>query len=161
MMKGQYFSFDAIIASLIFIMAVVSLISYWHSIRTSVGYQNSEMLTEAFRVSDLLMGPGYPPRVDCIDMNQMGLAISENDGRISEDRIKGCSMIDEQGLRNRTLSAYNLTVEVWIGNEVTRFGPEINLDLVDDVVKVRRVVSVYNESSDEGFLGHMDVYLYR
>ena len=160
-MKGQYFSFDAIIASLIFLMAIVSLISYWHSIRTSVGYQNSEMLTEAFRISDLLMGPGYPPDVDCVDMNQIGLAISNADGRVKADRIDECSKLDAQGLRNRTLSAYNLTVEVWVGNDVTRLGPEINLDFVDDVVKVRRVISIYNETSDEGFLGHMDIYLYR
>ena len=39
--KGQYFSFDAIVASVIFVLALVALLSYWHSVRSYLEHENS------------------------------------------------------------------------------------------------------------------------
>ena len=158
-MKGQYFSFDAIIASLIFLMAIVSLISYWQSLRTSVGYQNSEMVGEAFRISDTLMTQGYPPDELCQDMEQAGLALES--GRISSRKVEECGALTEDELKDKTLSPYNITVNFIKGADVfARLGPSIS-DEAEDIVRVRRIVSIYNETSEEGFVASMDIYLYR
>ena len=158
-MKGQYFSFDAIIASLIFIMAIVSLVSYWQSLRTSVGYQNSEIVSEAFRISNNLMSQGFPPYELCQDMEQAGLAL-EN-GRISSTKLVECSALTEEELKEKTLSPYNITVQFIKGADVfARLGPSIS-DSAEDIVRVRRIVSIYNETTEEGFVASMDVYLYR
>ena len=53
-MKGQYFSFDAIIATLIFILTMVSVFSYWSNTRTALDTQNSDLMREAQRISDVL-----------------------------------------------------------------------------------------------------------
>ncbi len=49
-MKGQYFSFDAIIASVIFVMALVALLSYWHSVKSYLDSQNDEISKEAIQI---------------------------------------------------------------------------------------------------------------
>lgn len=102
-MKGQYFSFDAIIASVIFILALVALLSYWYSLRSSLELQNGAVSKEAFRISNILLTPGYtppqpvgaapiPPDQSCLSMTQLGLAISWDDRRI--DRAKFNCVID-------------------------------------------------------------------
>jgi hypothetical protein len=52
--KGQYFSFDAIIATLIFILTMVSIFSYWYNTKSALENQNSEMVREAARISDMI-----------------------------------------------------------------------------------------------------------
>jgi hypothetical protein len=58
-MRGQYFSFDAIIASVIFILTFVSLLSYWFSVKSSLESKEDEISKEAARVAEILFTPGY------------------------------------------------------------------------------------------------------
>ncbi len=54
-MKGQYFSFDVVVASLMFVLALVTLFSFWAYI-TQTSNQNLEFLRkEAIRISYLLI----------------------------------------------------------------------------------------------------------
>ncbi|GEM_PF-819013 len=55
--KGLYFSFDAIIASTIFILTMISVISYWHSVHTGIKQEDLMMMEEAMRISDLILLP--------------------------------------------------------------------------------------------------------
>lgn len=64
-MKGQYFSFDVIIASVMFILALVTLFSFWAYI-TQATNQNLEFLRkEAIRISYLLTSSS--PRLSIIE----------------------------------------------------------------------------------------------
>lgn len=59
-MKGQYFSFDAIVASIIFMLAMSILLGQWFNVRQATDMTNEYMQEDAFRVSDLLLSSGVP-----------------------------------------------------------------------------------------------------
>ncbi|MBN2478540.1 hypothetical protein JXB01_04595, partial [Candidatus Micrarchaeota archaeon] len=54
MKKGIYFSFDAIVASTIFILAMISLMSYWYSVREVLSANDFSGAEEAMRITDLM-----------------------------------------------------------------------------------------------------------
>ncbi len=58
--KGQYFSFDAIIASVIFILAISLLSAHWYALRAQIDSSSDYVGADAMRVSDLLLGVGNP-----------------------------------------------------------------------------------------------------
>ncbi len=53
--KGQYLSFDVIVASVIFLITIVMLMSYWQSMKSTVMNENKYMLHDAMLISDNLM----------------------------------------------------------------------------------------------------------
>ncbi|PIT84248.1 hypothetical protein COU37_04255 [Candidatus Micrarchaeota archaeon CG10_big_fil_rev_8_21_14_0_10_45_29] len=57
-LRGQYFSFDAIVASVIFLLAISILINHWYALRSQMGEEGSYLQNEAHRISDLLLGTG-------------------------------------------------------------------------------------------------------
>lgn len=59
-MKGQYFSFDAIIATVIMVIAFTALISYWYGVQSVVDSRTSNLHMDALRVAESLMSQGYP-----------------------------------------------------------------------------------------------------
>ena len=59
-MKGQYFSFDALVAAVIMILAFTSLLSYWYSTQYVIESHNSDLRADAMRVADSLFSPGSP-----------------------------------------------------------------------------------------------------
>ena len=59
-MKGQYFSFDAIIATVIMVLAFSSLVSYWHGAQMVVESRNDDRLADANRIAESLLSPGSP-----------------------------------------------------------------------------------------------------
>lgn len=58
--KGQYFSFDAIMAAFIFILAMSLLAGHWFSLRAQMDARSDQLASDAFRLSDLLLGVGDP-----------------------------------------------------------------------------------------------------
>lgn len=59
-MKGQYFSFDAIIGGVIFILTAMALFSYWYGISGTLDQRHDMLAKEAFRVSEMLYAPVDP-----------------------------------------------------------------------------------------------------
>lgn len=81
MKKGQYFSFDAIVASVIFILAITLLSGHWYSLRAQIDDRSDYLYSEAFRISDTLLGPGDPLRplpwyMDPLHATRAGLAVN-------------------------------------------------------------------------------------
>lgn len=76
--KGQYFSFDAIIATVILVVAVTTLASYWFSIQSVVDAKSSRLYSEARDAADSLLSPGvpsgWPVAVDASDLSTLSLA---------------------------------------------------------------------------------------
>lgn len=74
--KGQYFSFDAIVATVIVIIAVSSLLGYWFSAQSIIESRANPMYADALRVAETLMSPGVPAdwqNGDPNDIRQLGL----------------------------------------------------------------------------------------
>ncbi|MEM4348766.1 MAG: hypothetical protein QXN37_04335 [Candidatus Anstonellaceae archaeon] len=59
-MKAQYFSFDAIVASVIIIIAMTVFASYWFGVQSIVESKNNPLYADALRVAESLLSPGSP-----------------------------------------------------------------------------------------------------
>jgi len=79
-MKGQYFSFDAIIATVIMVLAFSSLIAYWQGAQSVIGERASNRLADANRIAESLLSPGSPSDWEngysISDVRQIGIAKS-------------------------------------------------------------------------------------
>ena len=58
--KGQYFSFDAITAVIIFIITISLVVSYWFTIQGVINTNDSDAYRVAIRISDTLVSKGNP-----------------------------------------------------------------------------------------------------
>jgi hypothetical protein len=76
--KGQYFSFDAIIATVIMVIAATSLLAYWYGAQSVVESRTGSMYENSLRIAESLMSPGSPPdwaaHSDYSGVKQIGLA---------------------------------------------------------------------------------------
>ena len=76
-MKGQYFSFDAIIATVIMVLAFSSLVAYWNGAQSLVESRTYGRLADANRIAESLLSPGSPTDWDgksISDIRQIGIA---------------------------------------------------------------------------------------
>lgn len=87
--KGQYFSFDAIIASIIFIIAISVLSSYWYGVQSVMDSRSENMYNEVMRVSDILMSDGTPSNWDSnpAAVLQYGLLKNKTTYELDENKI--------------------------------------------------------------------------
>lgn len=76
-MKGQFFSYDAIVAASIFAILFTLLLVYWTSLRSVVFTQIDDMFRVAIMISDSLLTPGNPANWVAspkpVDVQQYGL----------------------------------------------------------------------------------------
>lgn len=169
-MKGQYFSFDAIVASVIFVLALMALLSYWHGVRSYLDYQNSDVQKEAVRISNLLFTPPQASAylLDCDNVERMGFSDSWNYGVVNWtllDLAQDCTDADAQWLRQRLSSPYNLTMTITYP-EAPPWSPRVveigssPADEATEIVKMRRLATV--ETGDgTTYLATIDLRLYR
>lgn len=165
--KGQYFSFDAIVAAVIFILTIISLLSYWYSTRSSMEYQDNEIMREAIRASDLLF-TAQPSGSGC----QLGFAESWGSKVLNRSAIEKCASAPMDELKARFGLAYNITVNF----EVQDAGAGLSLSTDDamvgairngqvnsEIAKIQRVAAI-REGKANGELAYpavVEVYLYR
>jgi hypothetical protein len=74
--KGQYFSFDAIIATVIMVIAITSLVGYWVSTQNVMDSRANPLYPNALRVAESLLSPGVPENWDGVsfdEVRQIGL----------------------------------------------------------------------------------------
>jgi len=162
-MKGQYFSFDAIIASVIFVLALVALLSYWHSVRSFLDFQNDALSKDAIRVSNLLLGPPFPPESDCSDMELLGFTRSWDDKRIDESTLV-CAEVwgrDQDWLKTVTESSNNLSIHVTYLSAGGEFIiGEMPSGELSDIVKIRRLATVVDDDG-KTHLATVDTTVYQ
>jgi len=58
--KGQFFSFDAIVGLLIFVVTISILVTYWYNIQQVMQTQDTSSRVIALRISDMLFTEGSP-----------------------------------------------------------------------------------------------------
>ena len=77
-MKGQYFSFDAIVAAIIMITAFTLLFTYWFSMQYAVESRTLDLQSNAMRIADSLLTPGKPDSWETYpqlaNVHQIGIA---------------------------------------------------------------------------------------
>ena len=162
-MKGQYFSFDAIVASVIFVLALVALLSYWHSVRSFLEYQNDPLSKEAIRISNLLFVPSSPSS-DCTSMQGFGLANSYADRRVNASIIRCINTTKDQAwLKSALGTPYNLSIKVIKVSDGSSIllGGDAQIGTSNNVVKIRRLSSVVNSSDGTTYLAAFDLSLYK
>ncbi|MCX8202558.1 MAG: hypothetical protein N3G74_02005 [Candidatus Micrarchaeota archaeon] len=92
-LKGQFFSYDAIVAGILFILLLTLLYNYWNSLRTTVSVRIDDASRIALSVSSMLLTPGYPLDWNATNFNQIGLAEHHNTIRISEAKVSNLSIL--------------------------------------------------------------------
>ncbi len=162
-MKGQYFSFDAIVGASIFILTLVAIFSYWYGISNSIEQQQSILAKEAIRIADILYSPTEIP---------YGTTVNWSDRHLVWNHIESnlCGGGDAQEVLG---SEYGVAIHF-----TTRTGSEncwwystsVYADSVDassygasnEIYHVRRVGSYLIEDEGEWTtdLGYVDIYVY-
>jgi hypothetical protein len=127
--KGQVWSYDLIIASIIFVLAMAVLSFFWWSIRTNMSENKAAIVRESLTISDVLMSPGIPENwnvgVDPNDpstwsnVQQLGLAKSWDNKSLSVDKVYKMtimSALNYSFVQNEIRSHYNFYVNVTFRN---------------------------------------------
>lgn len=164
--KGQYFSFDAIIASVIFMIAVVMLLSYWHSVKTFLEYQSGDMSREAMRIAAMLLSPPSPSYAlgkNCGSMQSIGLVNSFVDKTINESTLECLQQQNSNFLKSKFATPYNVAISV------TKAGSSkasYTIGTIDtskpssEIVKIRRIATLVDDAGKTS-IATIDVYLYK
>jgi hypothetical protein len=122
--KGQVWSYDLIIASIVFVMAMAVLAFFWWSVRTNMSEDKEAIIRESFKVSDVLMSPGIPQNWSMLvnlsdqstwsNVQEIGLAESWTNGSISADKLYkliNMSSANSSIVQNKLRSRYNFYLQ--------------------------------------------------
>lgn len=159
-MKGQYFSFDAIIGASIFILTLVAIFSYWYGVSNSIEQQQSTLAKEAIRIADILYSPTEIP---------YGLTVNWSDRHLVWEKIDG--LCEENDAQEVLGSEYGVAIYFtdregenecwWYSSEypgIESVGDE-GYTLSNEIYKIRRVGSyLMDDGTTE--LGYVDIYVY-
>lgn len=162
-MRGQYFSFDAIIASVIFILALVALLSYWHSVRSFLDSQNDPMTTEMIRISDLLFLPSSPSGVTCGSISHLGLGMTFNDSRVNWSVVQCAAGQTPGWVMSKLGTPYNVSIKITRSDGVLEtVGGDIptGQSAPLNVVKMERLSTVV-ESDGSTSMAKFEISLYK
>lgn len=120
--KGQFFSYDAIVASAVFLIALSLILVYWQGIRTG---GEGELARESARLSEKLMGTGVPQNWERTgEVGSIGLVEGESNGVLSIEKLvefRKMSGDDYVGTKEKL----GIGNEYWIeisGKEIDCFG---------------------------------------
>ncbi len=145
--KGQYFSFDAIVASVIFILTFISFLSYWFSVKSALDSKDEELSREAARITDGMFTPAF---------------FTDSSGK---NVVKRSTLLElpsgEAELKRTFNSPYSLFIVVTTekGTEILRKGGDPENMKTANVAKVRRIFVLYVNDSYQ-IPAALDLYLY-
>ncbi|MCX6775960.1 MAG: hypothetical protein NT130_03880 [Candidatus Micrarchaeota archaeon] len=130
--KGQVWSYDLIISSILFVIALGILAFFWWSARTNMTEEKDTMTLESIKVADTLVSPGSPTDwQSSIDVNnqstwsniqQIGLGRSWSDSDsnvISTDKLYSFQMMSFNNYsftKSRLRSQYDYYIQFIIHN---------------------------------------------
>lgn len=99
--KGQFFSYDAIVAGLMYAVLLTILYVYWSSLRSTMFTQIDGMFSTSMAVSNLLLTTGNPVNWTASNVNQIGLTTGFNSLELDPNKVAYF-----QFLANSSLSSY-------------------------------------------------------
>ena len=160
-MKGQYFSFDAIIGASIFILTLVAIFSYWYGVSNSIEQQQSILAKEAIRIADILYSPTVIP---------YGITVNWSDRHLVWDKIDDELCDGDDDAQDMLGSEYGVAIQftTLTGSEkCSWYSTSAYPDSVEgsayvysnEIYHVRRVGSyLFDDGTTE--LGYVDIYVY-
>ncbi|MFH1306253.1 MAG: hypothetical protein ABIH83_01170 [Candidatus Micrarchaeota archaeon] len=184
-LRGQYFSFDAILASVIFIMALSILMNHWFALRSQMNEDTDYLQSEAHRISDLMLGVGNPSNwyINPSGAMRAGFGVENSFPgnlvyqRVPRPNIEAASVhlipgqnYDDSRVLMATSAEYYVVMRLAIADPDTfkypPFPQAINVEFGNEppanaeIAKVRRVVYVEREIGSEQaqYVGNMTVY---
>jgi nitrogen fixation-related uncharacterized protein len=135
--RGQVWSYDLIVASIIFVIALSILAFFWWSVRTNLAEDKEAIVRESLKVSDVLMSPGIPENWnDLVNLSdsttwsqveQIGLAQSWDNHSLSVDKVYkliNMSSANYSYVQNRLRSNYNFYMEFKFRNTSNNNGEQ-------------------------------------
>lgn len=118
-MRGQYFSFDVIVALALFVLTFMFILAYWFSIHSVMETQYSSSQDIAQRIGNALMTPGIPQDWDSHGgfsyAHGIGIATNYTNPVLSENKWSALSSQTPDDIEEKLNSAgwhvcINLTV---------------------------------------------------
>jgi hypothetical protein len=138
--KGQFFSYDAIVAGVLFAVLLSILFVYWTSLRSLLFTQIDDMFRTSLELSNALLTPGYPADWTVSDVRQIGITTDFNSMRVDGAKLanlRNLSDTDYESMRSKLgLGPYQYRIVV--GN--VAIGPVPLADRQSRVTLVRPVV---------------------
>lgn len=154
--KGVYFSFDAIIASVIFVLTMISLFSYWYSVRETVMAEDFTITEEALRVSNLIFLPSN---------GGFGFSVSYEDKSLNMSNVEDYSTHTMDEIKAELSIPYNLSVVFEVYDLTSNPGHmrpdrdyEIGVSPTDDAQTISKVVRIAPTTDGEIAIVSVKVY---
>ena len=171
---------DAIVASVIFVLALSILMSHFFALRAMNDSRSSYLVDDAYRISDVLLGPGDPPRwyANPRGANTSGFGYNgSRDGSLNFTALREAAvLLDPSEINyNQTRALLVTPAEYYVEINTTSADPLVsNLSLIrigyeplprfnpQEVVTVRRGITIvdYSGSSPHYHYGTMTVTLW-
>ncbi len=85
-MKAQYFSFDVMIASIIFVLSFTLLFSFWSQTQSIEQTKDNNIANIGLKISNTLLTAGNPPDWTNFPI-QIGLYHNSTDPRVYENKV--------------------------------------------------------------------------
>ncbi len=126
-LRGQYFSLDAIVAVLIFILALSMLANYWFTAKATMQEGESQLFSEALSISNSLLTPGEDGWVgklgtleDRLTIKQVGFAPGYRTNEIDSQKARAFRDLVPYEDGKRLLStSRNYRIEIaWEGSSI-------------------------------------------
>ncbi|MEM5853551.1 MAG: hypothetical protein QXG39_03000 [Candidatus Aenigmatarchaeota archaeon] len=137
--KGQTFTYDFFIASSIFLIVLILVMSNWYFsiIQTQETIQRNHALNTLFSASEVWFKDGYPRFWDVENVVELGLS---NDGTINKTKMELLNSLGYSEVLSLLNSDFNLCYEIWKnGSLVFRFPQHVDLDSAKNVYKLERI----------------------
>lgn len=139
--KGQIFSTDFMIASVVFILTVSILFVYWTYTTNRIDETNliNDMIEKAYLISEIWFREGIPEYWDASNVIDIGLS---NDHRFNRTKMNGLNdpMLGYENVTKLIgieVYEYNFTVYNITKNIIYTFGQ--NPSNPDNLIKIKRV----------------------
>ncbi|VVB73381.1 Uncharacterised protein [uncultured archaeon] len=119
--KGQFFSYDAIVAGLMFAILLTILYVYWSSLRSTVFTQIDDMFRTSIEVSNLLLTTGNPTNWSTTDVKQIGITTGPNSLELDPNKVTNFKFMTDQDFESMRarLGAAPYMFYIAIGDGVT------------------------------------------
>ncbi|MEM3060558.1 MAG: hypothetical protein QXW70_02855 [Candidatus Anstonellales archaeon] len=169
MVKGQYFSFDAILATLILILSFSILFFYWFPLRQDVLEEEISLFAEALSLSEVLLTPGEDNWEAALsegenvrNIRYIGFGVAQKKNRIDLAKVRAfrAFVFSNYEMGKNVLGiSRNYKIEIVYGNNNIEIGRSPS-PAVEEIGIARRPVYLYG---NDGKIqpGVMIVYLWK
>ena len=159
-MKGQYFSFDAIIGASIFILTLIAILSYWYGVSNSIEQQQTVYAKEAIRIADILYSPAEIPYGVTVNWSDKHIDLEKAQNLCGGGTSASAVLGSEYAVAIHFTDLEGSEIDCVWASILDDQDPTITAPAdATEVYRMRRVGSYVN-SEGNTTLGYVDIYVY-